>query len=70
MQSDGFGEDGKAELEGGHVFVTSDRHARIGIIGNTLSDDEFAGVFKSDDEVDVTLKLNFGSYPGKFFGRV
>lgn len=50
--------------------MTSDRHARIGIIGNTLSDDKFAGVFEGDDEVDVTLKLNFGSDPGKFFGRV
>lgn len=50
--------------------MTSDRHARIGTIGDTLSDDEFAGAFKGDDEVDVTLKLNFGSYPGKFFGVV
>lgn len=70
MQSDGFGEDGKAELEGGRIFVTSDRHARIGTVGNTLPDDEFAGAFEGDDEVDVTLKLNFGSDPGKFFGRV
>lgn len=50
--------------------MTSDRHARIGTIGGALSDDEFAGAFEGDDEVDVTLKLNFGSYPGQFFGVV
>lgn len=50
--------------------MTSDRHARIGTIGDTLPDDEFAGAFEGDDEVDVTLELNFGSYPGKLFGRV